>query len=105
MTAWTKTAAPPSAVSDPDPDSGDLIQQIQAETCLNNPLLPSADFKQSLPNIQNPNLNTRKRRHGEDDVYYIPVRACHAYTDLTRAFLLLLHKYTWAHYFCEGARA
>lgn len=39
--------------------------------------LSSADFKQSLPNIQNPTMNTRKRRHGEEEIYYIPVRKSH----------------------------
>lgn len=38
-------------------------------------VLSSADFKQSPPNIQSPNINMRKRRHGEEEIYYIPVRA------------------------------
>lgn len=33
-----------------------------------------ADFKQSPPNIPSPNINIRKRRHGEEEIYYIPVR-------------------------------
>ena len=36
--------------------------------------LLSADFKQSPPNIPSPNINIRKRRHGEEEIYYIPVR-------------------------------
>lgn len=36
-------------------------------------LLFPADFKQSPPNIPNPNMNMRKRRHGEEEIYYIPV--------------------------------
>ena len=32
------------------------------------------DFKQAAPNIPNPNINMKKRRHGEEEVYYIPVR-------------------------------
>lgn len=53
------------------------MQQIKARNLFKNLFLSSVDFKQSLPNIQNPNLNTRKRRHGEEDVYYIPVRTFH----------------------------
>ncbi|KAM9829756.1 tumor protein p73 isoform 2-T2 [Syngnathus typhle] len=31
-------------------------------------------FKQSPPNISSPNVNIRKRRHGDEEIYYIPVR-------------------------------
>lgn len=41
--------------------------------------LSSTDFKQSPPNIPSPNINMRKRRHGEEEIYYIPVRAFHTW--------------------------
>ncbi|CAG03195.1 unnamed protein product, partial [Tetraodon nigroviridis] len=49
-------------------------QQALSDSVDKNGSANKRNFKQSLPNIQNPNLNTRKRRHGEEDVYYIPVR-------------------------------
>lgn len=36
--------------------------------------LMSAGFKQSPPSIPSPNINIRKRRHGDEEIYYIPVR-------------------------------
>lgn len=49
------------------------------ETCLIILFLSSADFKQTPPNIPSPNINMKKRRHGEEEIYYIPVRAFHMF--------------------------
>lgn len=46
------------------------------------------DFKQSPPNIPSPNMNTRKRRHGDEEIYYIPVRAFHT-------LIIFSWKYSW----------
>lgn len=51
-------------------------------------LLLLTDFKQSPPNIPSPNMNMRKRRHGEEEIYYIPVR--HFPT-----LIILLHFYNF----------
>ncbi|KAK7883846.1 hypothetical protein WMY93_026969 [Mugilogobius chulae] len=34
----------------------------------------TTDFKPSPSSIPSPNINMRKRRHGEEEIYYIPVR-------------------------------
>uniref|UniRef100_A0A674PKU2 Cellular tumor antigen p53 n=1 Tax=Takifugu rubripes TaxID=31033 RepID=A0A674PKU2_TAKRU len=49
-------------------------QQALSDSVDKNGSANKRNFKQSLPTIQNPNLNSRKRRHGEEDLYYIPVR-------------------------------
>ncbi|CAG6021260.1 unnamed protein product, partial [Menidia menidia] len=49
-------------------------QQALNESVAKNGSANKRNFKQSPPNIPSPNINIRKRRHGEEEVYYIPVR-------------------------------
>uniref|UniRef100_A0A3P9J0V9 Tumor protein p73 n=2 Tax=Oryzias TaxID=8089 RepID=A0A3P9J0V9_ORYLA len=49
-------------------------QQALNESVAKNGSANKRNFKQSPPNIPNPNMNMRKRRHGEEEIYYIPVR-------------------------------
>lgn len=53
--------------------NSDIIAVLNSSTWFVS--LSSAGFKQSPPNITGPNINTRKRRHGEEEIYYIPVGA------------------------------
>ncbi|XP_062315517.1 tumor protein p73 isoform X2 [Osmerus eperlanus] len=49
-------------------------QQALNENVAKNGNNNKRNFKQAAPNIPNPNINMKKRRHGEEEVYYIPVR-------------------------------
>uniref|UniRef100_A0A3B4T777 Cellular tumor antigen p53 n=1 Tax=Seriola dumerili TaxID=41447 RepID=A0A3B4T777_SERDU len=49
-------------------------QQALNESVAKNGSATKRNFKQSPPNIPSPNINMRKRRHGEEEIYYIPVR-------------------------------
>uniref|UniRef100_A0A665T3A5 Cellular tumor antigen p53 n=1 Tax=Echeneis naucrates TaxID=173247 RepID=A0A665T3A5_ECHNA len=49
-------------------------QQALNESVAKNGSASKRNFKQSPPNIPSPNINMRKRRHGEEEIYYIPVR-------------------------------
>ncbi|XP_035804348.1 tumor protein p73 isoform X4 [Amphiprion ocellaris] len=49
-------------------------QQALNESVAKNGSANKRNFKQSPPNIPSPNINMRKRRHGEEEIYYIPVR-------------------------------
>uniref|UniRef100_A0A668S9Y4 Cellular tumor antigen p53 n=1 Tax=Oreochromis aureus TaxID=47969 RepID=A0A668S9Y4_OREAU len=49
-------------------------QQALNESVAKNGSANKRNFKQSPTNIPSPNINMRKRRHGEEEVYYIPVR-------------------------------
>uniref|UniRef100_A0A8C6Q1M7 Cellular tumor antigen p53 n=1 Tax=Nothobranchius furzeri TaxID=105023 RepID=A0A8C6Q1M7_NOTFU len=49
-------------------------QQALNESVSKNGSASKRSFKQSPPNISSPNINIRKRRHGEEEIYYIPVR-------------------------------
>ncbi|XP_057682309.1 tumor protein p73 isoform X2 [Corythoichthys intestinalis] len=49
-------------------------QQSMNESVAKNTSTIKRNFKPSPPNISSPNVNIRKRRHGEDEIYYIPVR-------------------------------
>nr|XP_057940019.1 tumor protein p73 isoform X2 [Doryrhamphus excisus] len=49
-------------------------QQALNESVAKNGTVNKRNFKQSPPNIPSPNVNIRKRRHGDEEIYYIPVR-------------------------------
>ncbi|XP_019743610.1 tumor protein p73 isoform X3 [Hippocampus comes] len=49
-------------------------QQVLNDTVAKNGSANKRNFKQSPPNISSPNVNLRKRRHGDEEIYYIPVR-------------------------------
>ncbi|XP_077460307.1 tumor protein p73 isoform X2 [Stigmatopora argus] len=49
-------------------------QQSLNESVAKNGSANKRNFKPNPPNISCPNVNIRKRRHGEDEIYYIPVR-------------------------------
>uniref|UniRef100_A0A8C4E4E2 Cellular tumor antigen p53 n=1 Tax=Dicentrarchus labrax TaxID=13489 RepID=A0A8C4E4E2_DICLA len=49
-------------------------QQALNDSVAKNGSANKRNFKQSPPNIPSPNINMRKRRHGEEEIYYIPVR-------------------------------
>ncbi|KAK5923460.1 hypothetical protein CgunFtcFv8_000427 [Champsocephalus gunnari] len=49
-------------------------QQALNDSVAKNGCPNKRNFKQSPPNIPSPNINMRKRRHGEEEIYYIPVR-------------------------------
>ncbi|TKS77391.1 Tumor protein p73 [Collichthys lucidus] len=49
-------------------------QQALNDSVVKNGGANKRNFKQSPPNIPSPNINMRKRRHGEEEIYYIPVR-------------------------------
>uniref|UniRef100_A0A3Q2PFQ4 Cellular tumor antigen p53 n=1 Tax=Fundulus heteroclitus TaxID=8078 RepID=A0A3Q2PFQ4_FUNHE len=49
-------------------------QQALNDSVAKNGGANKRNFKQSPPNIPSPNINIRKRRHGEEEIYYIPVR-------------------------------
>uniref|UniRef100_A0A8D3DJP4 Cellular tumor antigen p53 n=1 Tax=Scophthalmus maximus TaxID=52904 RepID=A0A8D3DJP4_SCOMX len=49
-------------------------QQALNESVAKNGGASKRNFKQCPPNIPSPNINMRKRRHGEEEIYYIPVR-------------------------------
>lgn len=49
-------------------------QQALNESVAKNGTAAKRNFKQSPPSIPSPNMNMRKRRHGEEEIYYIPVR-------------------------------
>ncbi|XP_077441786.1 tumor protein p73 isoform X2 [Vanacampus margaritifer] len=49
-------------------------QQALNDTVAKNGNANKRNFKQSPPNISSPNVNIRKRRHGDEEIYYIPVR-------------------------------
>ncbi|XP_061831714.1 tumor protein p73 isoform X1 [Nerophis lumbriciformis] len=48
-------------------------QQALTDSVAKNGTANKRNFKQSPPNISSPNVN-RKRRHGDEEIYYIPVR-------------------------------
>lgn len=49
-------------------------QQALNESVAKNGSAAKRNFKQSPTSIPSPNINMRKRRHGEEEIYYIPVR-------------------------------
>ncbi|XP_077370705.1 tumor protein p73 isoform X2 [Festucalex cinctus] len=49
-------------------------QQTLNDTVAKNGNANKRNFKQSPPNTSSPNVNIRKRRHGDEEIYYIPVR-------------------------------
>ncbi|XP_061538089.1 tumor protein p73 [Phycodurus eques] len=49
-------------------------QQALNDSVAKNGSANKHNFKQSPPNISSPNVNIRKRRHGDEEIYYIPVR-------------------------------
>uniref|UniRef100_A0A8C5H080 Cellular tumor antigen p53 n=1 Tax=Gouania willdenowi TaxID=441366 RepID=A0A8C5H080_GOUWI len=49
-------------------------QQALNESVAKNGSANKRNFKHSPPNVPSPNMNMRKRRHGEEEIYYIPVR-------------------------------
>ncbi|XP_020788681.2 tumor protein p73 isoform X1 [Boleophthalmus pectinirostris] len=49
-------------------------QQALTESANKNGSANKRNFKQSPSSIPSPNINMRKRRHGEEEIYYIPVR-------------------------------
>ncbi|XP_014828505.1 PREDICTED: tumor protein p73 isoform X1 [Poecilia mexicana] len=49
-------------------------QQALNDSVAKNGSANKRNFKQSPPNISSPHINIRKRRHGEEEIYYIPVR-------------------------------
>ncbi|XP_061691109.1 tumor protein p73 isoform X2 [Syngnathoides biaculeatus] len=48
-------------------------QQVLNDSVPKNGSANKRNFKQSSPNISSPNVNLRKRRHGDEEIYYIPV--------------------------------
>uniref|UniRef100_A0A8C9WAI1 Cellular tumor antigen p53 n=1 Tax=Scleropages formosus TaxID=113540 RepID=A0A8C9WAI1_SCLFO len=49
-------------------------QQALNDSVAKNGNANKRTFKQSPPNIPGPAINIKKRRHGEEEIYYIPVR-------------------------------
>ncbi|XP_030639385.1 tumor protein p73 isoform X4 [Chanos chanos] len=49
-------------------------QQALNESVAKNSNANKRNFKQTPPNIPGPSVNIKKRRHGEDELYYVPVR-------------------------------
>lgn len=49
-------------------------QQALNDSVAKNGSANKRNFKQSPTSIPSPNINMRKRRHGEEEIYYIPVR-------------------------------
>ncbi|MBN3317952.1 P73 protein, partial [Atractosteus spatula] len=49
-------------------------QQAMTENVAKNGNANKRTFKQTPPSIPGPGINTKKRRHGEEEIYYIPVR-------------------------------
>uniref|UniRef100_A0A3Q3X917 Cellular tumor antigen p53 n=1 Tax=Mola mola TaxID=94237 RepID=A0A3Q3X917_MOLML len=49
-------------------------QQAMNDNVAKNGSANKRNFKQSPTNIPSPTINMRKRRHGEEEIYYIPVR-------------------------------
>uniref|UniRef100_A0A671XAG7 Cellular tumor antigen p53 n=1 Tax=Sparus aurata TaxID=8175 RepID=A0A671XAG7_SPAAU len=49
-------------------------QQALNDSVAKNGSANKRNLKQSPTNIPSPNINLRKRRHGEEEIYYIPVR-------------------------------
>ncbi|KAK7883847.1 hypothetical protein WMY93_026970 [Mugilogobius chulae] len=49
-------------------------QQALTENAAKNGSANKRNFKPSPSSIPSPNINMRKRRHGEEEIYYIPVR-------------------------------
>ncbi|XP_036434927.1 tumor protein p73 isoform X1 [Colossoma macropomum] len=49
-------------------------QQALNESVAKNGNANKRNFRQTPPNIPGPSINIKKRRHGEEEMYYIPVR-------------------------------
>lgn len=49
-------------------------QQAMNDSVNKNGNANKRTFKQTPPNIPGPSINMKKRRHGEEEIYYIPVR-------------------------------
>ncbi|XP_026867091.1 tumor protein p73 [Electrophorus electricus] len=49
-------------------------QQALNESVAKNGTANKRNFRQSPPNIPGPSINVKKRRHGDEEMFYIPVR-------------------------------